>query len=80
MRVLEELQTKRYADKIRNNLTELEDMIIKESLFNIKSESCLLAVVDSLDFRGKSKNEEYGTINLLWTIADHVKALYQEGQ
>lgn len=37
-------------------------------------------MIESLSALNESKNEEYKTVNLIWTISDHVKALAKRGE
>lgn len=41
----------------------------------MKSSENLIFVIDSLSGLNEAKNEEYKTVNLLWSISDHLKLL-----
>ncbi len=52
-------------------------MLIKEVLFKVKCTDNIVFVIDSLSALNEAKNEEYNTVNLLWSISDHLKVLAQ---
>lgn len=54
--ILQEIVKKEYRAKIIEDVSEIEDIIIKEALFLIKSEHSLLTVISSLNFEAKGKN------------------------
>jgi hypothetical protein len=54
---------------------ELQEMIIKESLFKIKSIEKIISVIDSITILNNDKNEEYKIVNLFWSIFDHMKLI-----
>jgi hypothetical protein len=59
----------------QQDIYELQEMLIKESIFQVKSPQRLVAIIDCVVFISKDKNEEYKTVSLVWNIADHLKAL-----
>ena len=50
-------------------------MIIKEALFRVASPDKLSAVIDAVALLGNHSKEEYKTVNLVWSIFDHMKTM-----
>ena len=63
------------SKQLHNEVYELEEMLIKEVLFRVKSSENIVFVIDSLSTLNEDQNEQYKTVNLLWAISDHLKAL-----
>ena len=57
------------------SLHELQEILIKECLFRIVDLKYLKMILEGLQAKFSEKNEEYRLINLVWSIADHLKSL-----
>lgn len=59
----------------RNQIHELQEMLVKESIFRVAAQDRLISIIDSIVFISTDKNEEYRTVSLVWNVFDHLKAL-----
>jgi hypothetical protein len=73
--VLTVLLETRGIEEMHQEIYELLEMIIKETLFRVSSIQKLMQIIDFMSFMSKDKGEEYKIVNLLWSISDHLKTL-----
>lgn len=68
------------SESFHQDLYEFLEMVIKESLFKVKSFDRLINIIDYISFISKDKSEQYKVVNLMWDISDHLKKLTLENQ
>ena len=57
------------------SLHDLQEILIKECLFRVVEVKYLRMILEGLQAKFSEKNEEYRLINLIWSIADHLRQI-----